>query len=118
MLGPRVLFIGDDHVFNIPGCPIIFSGRPSELRPTFIGRDAWIGADSIVMAGVKVGDGAIVAANSVVTKDVPAYTIVGGSPAKVIKQRFDSEEEIIKHKKMIDNLSVNKGGHYIAPWVK
>lgn len=58
---------------------------------TVLGNDVWIGRESVVMPGVKIGDGAIVAAYSVVTKDVPAYTIVGGNPAKLIKARFDEE---------------------------
>ena len=58
---------------------------------TIIGNDVWIGYESIVMPGVRIGDGAIVAAKSVVTKDVPPYTIVGGNPAKAIKQRFDDQ---------------------------
>lgn len=58
---------------------------------TVIGNDVWIGYDSIVMPGVRIGDGAIVAAKSVVTKDVPPYSIVGGNPAKIIKQRFDDQ---------------------------
>ncbi|GET44446.1 acetyltransferase family protein [Microseira wollei NIES-4236] len=60
---------------------------------TIIGNDVWIGYDSLILPGVKIGDGAIVAARSVVVKDTPAYTIVGGNPAGVIKQRF-SEAEI------------------------
>jgi virginiamycin A acetyltransferase len=58
---------------------------------TVIGNDVWIGYESTIMPGVKIGDGAIVAAKSVVVSDVPAYTIVGGNPAKLIKQRFTSE---------------------------
>ncbi|KYZ75500.1 chloramphenicol acetyltransferase [Anaerosporomusa subterranea] len=58
---------------------------------TIIGNDVWIGYESIVMPGVRIGDGAIVAAKSVVTKDVPPYTIVGGDPAQIIKQRFDDQ---------------------------
>ena len=59
---------------------------------TIIGNDVWIGYDSPIMPGVKIGDGAIVAARSVVVKDVPAYTIVGGNPAGTIKQRFSDAE--------------------------
>jgi virginiamycin A acetyltransferase len=59
---------------------------------TIIGNDVWLGYESIVMPGVNIGNGAIVAARSVVVKDVPAYTIVGGNPARVIKQRFSDEE--------------------------
>ena len=54
-----------------------------------IGNDVWIGHDAFVRQGVKIGDGAIVAAHAVVTKDVPPYAIVGGVPARVIKYRFD-----------------------------
>jgi acetyltransferase-like isoleucine patch superfamily enzyme len=55
---------------------------------TIIGNDVWIGAQSIIRSGVKIGDGAIIAANSVVTKDVQPYEIVGGSSAKLIRKRF------------------------------
>ncbi len=58
---------------------------------TVIGSDVWLGYDVLVMPGVKIGDGAIVAARSVVVSEVPAYSVVGGNPAKVIKQRFPDE---------------------------
>lgn len=58
---------------------------------TVIGNDVWLGYEALLMPGVKVGDGAIVAARSVVTGDVPPYTIVGGNPAKVFKRRFEDE---------------------------
>lgn len=64
-----------------------------EVMPITIGNDAWIGAAAIVLDGVKIGNGAIVSAGSVVNKDVPDYAIVGGVPAKVIRYRF-SEQEI------------------------
>ena len=54
-------------------------------KPIIIGNDVWIGFNSIIMKGVSIGDGAIIAAGSVVTKDVPAFSIVGGNPAKIIK---------------------------------
>jgi len=56
-----------------------------------IGNDVWIGYEAVIMAGVYIGDGAIIAARAVVTKDVPSYTIVGGTPAKEIRKRFDAE---------------------------
>ena len=68
--------------------------EPSELPfkgDTVIGNDVWIGYETVIMPGVKIGDGAIVAAKSVVTKDVKPYTIVGGNPAQVIRQRFSDE---------------------------
>ena len=60
-----------------------------------IGNDVWIGYEAIILAGVTIGDGAIIGARAVVTEDVPAYTIVGGVPAKPIRKRF-SEEIISK----------------------
>ena len=54
-----------------------------------IGNDVWIGYEAVIMAGVHIGDGAIIATRSVVTKDVPSYAIVGGIPAKKIRSRFD-----------------------------
>ena len=56
-----------------------------------IGNDVWIGYEAVIMAGVHIGDGAIIAARAVVTKDVPPYTMVGGTPAKEIRKRFDAE---------------------------
>ena len=59
-----------------------------------IGNDVLIGTQSVILTGINIGDGAVVAANSVVTTDIPPYSIVGGTPAKVIRKRFS--EEIIK----------------------
>lgn len=58
---------------------------------TVIGNDVWLGFEALIMPGVKIGDGAIVASRSVVVKDVPPYTIVGGNPAKTIRKRFDDD---------------------------
>lgn len=58
---------------------------------TVIGNDVWIGRESVIMPGVTIGDGAIVAACSVVTRDVEPYTLVGGNPARFIKNRFDAQ---------------------------
>ncbi|PSB12723.1 Vat family streptogramin A O-acetyltransferase [Pleurocapsa sp. CCALA 161] len=68
--------------------------QPEELPykgNTVIGNDVWIGYETAIMPGVQVGDGAIIAAKSVVVSDVPSYTIFGGNPAKFIRQRFDDE---------------------------
>ena len=56
-----------------------------------VGNDVWIGYEAVIMAGVHIGDGAVIAARAVVTKDVPPYTIVGGTPAREIRKRFDEE---------------------------
>ena len=56
-----------------------------------IGNDVWIGYESVILAGVTIGDGAIIGTRAVVTKDVPPYTIVGGVPAKIIRKRYSDE---------------------------
>lgn len=73
-----------------------------------IGNDVWIGYEAVIMAGVHIGDGAIIAAHAVVTKDVPSYTIVGGVPAKEIRKRFDADT--IKQLQMLQwwDWSINK----------
>lgn len=71
-----------------------------ELPRTTVGNDVWIGARAIILDGVCIGDGAIIAAGAVVTRDVPPYAIVGGVPAKIIKYRLPEEviEKLIKTK--------------------
>ena len=63
-----------------------------------IGNDVWIGAHSVILSGITIGDGAVIGANCVVTGDVPPYAVVGGVPARVIKYRFNEEiiEELLK----------------------
>ncbi len=68
-----------------------FTGHPATKGDVVIGNDVWIGYRAIILSGVTIGDGAVIAAGAVVTKDVPAYGIVGGNPAKLIKKRFDDE---------------------------
>lgn len=97
LIGPGVLFTGDDHNFRTVGTPVIFSGRPP-LRPTVVDDDVWIGARAIILSGTRIGTGAIVAAGAVVNKDVPDFAIVGGVPAKVIGMRFDSEADQNAHR--------------------
>ncbi len=62
-----------------------------EALPVKIGNDVWIGIQSLIFDGVTVGDGAVVGARSVVTKDVPPYAIVVGSPARIVRYRFDED---------------------------
>ena len=66
---------------------------------TIIGNDVWFGHESMIMPGVSIGNGAIIAARSVVTKDIPPYSIVGGNPAKILKVRF-SDDVIAKLQKI------------------
>ncbi|MEM0994573.1 MAG: CatB-related O-acetyltransferase [Bacteroidota bacterium] len=106
MIASDVTFImnGANHLSqSISAYPFaIFGGAWSEAMAgkhyptkdnTVIGNDVWIGYDATIMPGVTVGDGAIIAAKAVVTKDVPPYSIVGGNPAQLIRKRF-SEAQI------------------------
>ncbi|QUS36981.1 hypothetical protein GR316_10685 [Falsirhodobacter algicola] len=77
---------GDDGFYDVPR-----SSRRLLSRQVDIGCDVWIGRDVLIKGGVKIGHGSIVAARSVVTKDVPPYSIVAGSPARLIRMRFDEE---------------------------
>ena len=101
MLGPRVMIIGGDHEINRPGVPMIFAGR-SEPRRTIVEDDVWIGGGAIVMCGVRIGRGAVIAAGAVVTRDVQPYTIVAGVPAKKIRDRFENEADRRRHDEMLD----------------
>lgn len=95
------IFLGGNHrvdwvstyPFNILNdefpAAINITGHPSTKGNVIIGNDVWIGQGSTIMSGVKVGDGAVIGACSVVTKDVNPYEIVAGNPAKVVKKRFD-----------------------------
>ena len=84
LIAPKVIIWGRDHGFKKDQ---LINKQAYNRKPIKIGNDVWIGACAIVLKGVTIGDGAIIAAGSVVTKDVEPYTIVAGNPAKVIRNR-------------------------------
>ncbi len=81
---PSVQMLAVNHIFHDPTRPMVEQGITAE--GIVIEDDVWIGAGAIITDGVRIGKGAVVAAGAVVTKDVPAHTVVGGIPAKVIKE--------------------------------
>ena len=83
--GANVVMLGFNHGFYTRDIPT--KEQDYMDAPIVIGDDVWIGAGAIILAGVTIGKGAIIAAGAVVNKDVPPYTIAGGVPAKVIKER-------------------------------
>jgi acetyltransferase-like isoleucine patch superfamily enzyme len=98
-LSAYVAIVGSDHNYDNPGVPIIFSGRPPSCVTT-IGADVLIGHGAILLRGITIGNGAVVGAGSVVTKDVPPYAIVVGLPAKILRYRFDERERMV-HEEML-----------------
>lgn len=86
MMGTDVVVITRNHSFDRTDIPMMHQGFEEE-RPVVIGNDVWIGDRVIIMPGVRVGDGSILAAGAVVTHDVPSYAVVAGVPAKIIKMR-------------------------------
>ncbi|MEI5671653.1 acyltransferase [Nocardioides sp. CCNWLW212] len=86
MMGPEVMIFALGHEFSDISRPMIRQGM-TVPDPVVILDDVWIGARAIILPGVTVGRGAVVAAGAVVTKDVPAFSVVGGNPAKILKSR-------------------------------
>ncbi|NCO72197.1 MULTISPECIES: hypothetical protein [Shewanella] len=102
LIAPRCGLINrGEHIYNKP-CQTIYDGGRSRSEMIVIEDDVWIGYGSTILGGVRIGEGSIVAANSLVINDVPPYSIVAGNPAKIIKERF-SLDEILKHREMIRN---------------
>ncbi len=110
LVANRVAIVGrHDHDFSAIGFPVRFAPwvgsnrfpNPHTGEKAVIGSDVWLGYGAIVLTGVTIGRGSIVAAGSVVTKDVPPYSIAAGVPAKIIGQRFSDIAEINKHEAAI-----------------
>lgn len=80
-----------EGIFGAPATFAPVSTPQPQFRPLSIGHDVWIGAYVSLPGGVTIGNGAVVASNTVVTKDVPSYAIIGGNPGKIIKFRFDDK---------------------------
>lgn len=106
MLGPNVLIITGNHRIDIIGRymkDIKESEKfPEDDQDVIIEDDVWIGANAIILKGVIVGEGSVIAAGSVVTKNIEPYSIYAGVPAKKIKNRFSKEQQE-KHKMMINS---------------
>jgi acetyltransferase-like isoleucine patch superfamily enzyme len=102
MFGPNVTIITGGHRMDVIGKYMIDvkDKRPEDDRDIIIKDDVWVGANSTILRGVTIGEGSVIAAGSVVTKDVHPYSVVGGCPAKLLKMRF-SKEEISIHQNLL-----------------
>lgn len=89
MIGQECLIYTSNHEFSSIDRPMRLQGMQPE-EPVVIGNDVWIGGRVTILPGVHVGDGCIIGANAVVTKDIPNYAIVGGNPAKIIRYRNEN----------------------------
>lgn len=85
IFGPRVNIFSENHNFDRIDIPIKQQGV--KKNATKIGNDVWIGAQSIILSGVTIGDGCVIAAGAVVTNDIPPYSLAIGAPARVVKKR-------------------------------
>lgn len=90
MIGPDVIIFTSNHRFDRLDIPMREQGY-QPARPVIIEDDVWIGARVIILPGVTIGRGAVLAAGAVVTRDVPAFAIVGGNPARMLKSRRPAE---------------------------
>lgn len=111
-IGPKVkIFLGENHRtdyvttypfghINQEKFPCKNTMHPSSKGDVVIGNDVWLGFNATIMSGVTIGDGAVIAANSHVVKDVPPYSITGGNPAQHIKYRFKDDviQELLRIK--------------------
>ncbi len=86
MMAPDVVILGQNHQFDRVDIPMMLQGH-SDAQPVVIGDDVWIGQRVIILPGIQIGNGAIIGAGTVVTKDVPPYAVVAGNPGRVVKMR-------------------------------
>lgn len=91
MIGQEVLMITSNHRFDRLDIPMGHQGM-AEMKPIVIGDDVWIGARVTILPGVHIGNGCVIGAGSVVTKNIPDYEIWGGNPAHYIRSRKTNEE--------------------------
>ena len=87
MFGPDVRIITSNHAFDRLDIPMREQGYEEE-KPVVIGNDVWIGTRVLILPGVTIGDGCVIGAGAVVTKDIPPYSVAVGVPAKVVKNRI------------------------------
>jgi len=100
LIGPRVIILGGDHETTVIG-KRLYELKEGKNYPMTIGKDVWIGAGVIILKAVNIGEGAIIGAGSLVTRDIPPYTVAVGHPARPVKKRF-SDDDLVRHLELPD----------------
>lgn len=94
LIGPNVVLRANNHIFE--RTDMLINDQGMTEGAIIIGNDVWIASNAVILQNVTIGDGAIVAAGAVVTKDVPSYTIVGGVPARMIGARKHGDDTLVR----------------------
>ena len=111
IIGMQVQVVGrDDHAIDEVGTPISLATWVGDRDPTDrdrieIGRDVWIGAASVILSGIRIGEGSIIAAGTVLSRDVPDFSIVAGNPGREVRRRFASSDDEKAHVAKLNSLS-------------
>jgi acetyltransferase-like isoleucine patch superfamily enzyme len=103
MFGPDVMIMGGDHNISEAGIQMRYVKTGGKNIPVVLEDDVWIGARVLILKGVKIGEGSIVGAGSLVTKEMPPYTICLGNPCKPVKQRF-SDVDLKTHLAKVNSV--------------
>lgn len=113
VIGPQFCLMAGDHNFDLPGVP--YHGSPrGRNEPVRIGRNVWIGARVTVLKGVEIGDASVIGAGTVVTRDVPAFAVVAGTPARFLRWRFEGERRA-EHQRFLDSSADPPGAEQRSP---
>ena len=99
MFGPNVIVVGGNHNTSPLGRFMydVLEKRPEDDQDVIIEDDVWVGSRAVILKGVRIGRGSIVAAGAVVNRDVLPYTVVGGVPARIISVRFNDMQTLLEH---------------------
>jgi maltose O-acetyltransferase len=116
MLSPHVAIIAGDHNTGVVGRFMrdVYEKRETDDLPVVVSDDVWVGTRAIILKGVTIGRGAVVAASAVVTRDVPPYAVVAGVPARLLHMRFDPEQ-IERHERELYGRVLSKCGAQSDP---
>jgi len=112
MFGPQVYISDNNHSYQSHNVPIMLQGINPQVNKAWVGAGSWIGAGAKIIGNVSIGVGSVVAANSVIVKDVPSHVVVGGNPAKIIKicdYRTSQWINVKSNSKLLNEILAQRG---------